>query len=643
MTALAGCWNFDERPGAAESCRRMLAAQRLYGPHDTRQGSAGPMAMGRCLFRTLPEDAFDRQPLHGAGGRLTLVADVRLDNRDELAAALRLDHPGRLCDAGVLLAALERWGEAAVGRLVGDFAFALWDAGEQRLLLARDFLGLRPLHYHRAANYFAFASMPKGLHALPEVPYAPDEQAMAEFLTLMPTAGSASFFEGIETVRPGHVAIVTRDGVSQRRHWQPTRQNLPLLRAGDHVEAFRHHLDQATRARLRGADGAVGAHLSGGFDSGAVAATAARLLAAEGGKVVAFTSVPRDGYDGPAPTGRIGDEGPLAAATAAMHANIEHVLIRGAGRSPLADLDRYFYLFDRPNLNLCNLVWASDINAAARERRLTVMLTGQMGNMTISYAGVERLAELVRGGRLVRLWREGAQLVANGTMTWMAVLANAFGAYAPKWLWRRLYEHRHGRSDVFRFSAIHPRRVAELDLDRMARERDLDFAQRPWRSGLAMRTWVLRRIDLGNSLKGTLGGWGIDLRDPTADKRLVEFCLSLPLAEFLRDGVTRSLGRRALSDRLPPAVLDERFKGYQAVDWHEGLTAARGQVDEELQRLAPCGPAARTLDVERLRRLAAEWPTAGWERPEVMYGYRLALLRGLSAGHFLRKLSGSNR
>ena len=89
MTALAGVWNLGSQLQPDESCRRMLASQAIYGSDGERQWSDGSLAMGRRLFRTLPEDIHDRQPLHDAAGRFTLVADVRLDNRDELAAARR--------------------------------------------------------------------------------------------------------------------------------------------------------------------------------------------------------------------------------------------------------------------------------------------------------------------------------------------------------------------------------------------------------------------------------------------------------------------------------------------------------------------------------------------------------------------------
>src|SRR5262245_22213614 len=108
----------------------MLKAQKVYGPHDTSSWSAEGIALGRNLFRSLPEDVHDRQPLIGGGGRSALVADVRLDNRSELVEALGIepDRARTLADAELLLLAWERWREAVFDRLLGDYAFALWDA-----------------------------------------------------------------------------------------------------------------------------------------------------------------------------------------------------------------------------------------------------------------------------------------------------------------------------------------------------------------------------------------------------------------------------------------------------------------------------------------------------------------------------------
>jgi asparagine synthase (glutamine-hydrolysing) len=645
MTALAGLWRFDGRPDAADGCKRMLVAQEMYGPHAGAQWSNGDVALGRRLMRMLPEDVFDRQPLIGGEGRYVLVADIRLDNRDELTEALQIQtaQARTLCDAAILLAAIERWDESCIERLIGDYAFALWDTTRRRLLLARDPLGQRPLHYHRGDKVIAFASMPKGLHALPEISYAPDEEKITEFLALIPETGPRSFFLGVERVEPGHVVAVTANGISKRRHWQPSRRQITLRRPDDYSEALRALLDQAVLCRLRGAED-VGVYLSGGLDSGAVAATAARLLAPSGRRVFAFTGVPREGYDGPTPRNRIINEAPNAAATAALYPNIEHVLIRNEGRSPLDDLDRNFLLFDRPLLSICGTGWSTSFGNAMRERKLKVTLGGDLGNMGLSYNGLELLPELFRSGRWLHLWREARALVSPGRMRWRGVLANTFGPWCPPALWVWLNKVVNGYSlEVSDYAAIHPRRFAEFDLQARARARNLDLVYRPWKDSFAMRLWALQRVDPGNYRKGGLAGWQLDHRDPTADVRLLEFCLAVPTEQFLSDGMQRALARRALADRLPKQVLNETRRGLQVADWHEDLTVARERVTGELDRLEACTAANSALDLPRLRHLTENWPSSGWERDEVIMPYRYALLRAISTGHFLRKVTGGNR
>lgn len=645
MTAIAGTWHFCGARDVAQDCARMLAAQSIYGLQGEGRWAEGTIALGRRLARLLPEDCYDTQPLHGRISPFVVVADLRLDNRGDLVAELGLSTAAArtMCDAALLLAAFERWDEDCCDHLIGDFAFALWDPSARRLVLARDMVGSRPLHFHRGKTFFAFASMPKGLHALADVPRVADEERAAEFLALMPQYGSRSFFQGIERVEPGQIVTVTPAGIRMRRHWTWQGRTLALRSPDDYVEALRHHLDQAVRSQLRGAEGRVAATLSSGLDSSAVATTAARLLGPCGGKVVAFTAVPRAGYDGPVPERRLSDEGPLAAATAAMYPNIEHVLVRSGDAMPVDTLDRDYYLYDQPVLNLCAWVWGRAINAEICNRKLYVLLTGGMGNMTLSYDGSELLAELMGRGQWINWARNLVRIAGGGHWHLRGALAATFGPWLPTALWQFLTRAFQGQSfDIREYSAIHPRRLAELALQSRARAHGLDFTYRPWKDGVAMRLWVLNRLDGGNHIKGTLAGWGIDARDPTADRRLIEFCLSVPTEQFFYRGMPRALARRLLTGNVPPEVLSQRRRGLQTADWHEGLTAARQQIAGEISRLENTPAAVRALDLARLRRLTENWPTGGWERPEIIDQYRLSLLRGISCGHFLRRTSGGN-
>ena len=326
--------------------------------------------------------------------------------------------------------------------------------------------------------------------------------------------------------------------------------------------------------------------------------------------------MPRKDYDGPGPRNRILDEGPYAAATAALYPNMKHVLIRSEGRSPFDDLDLGFYLFDRPTR--FGIEWVNSIYDAIHDRKLTVLLNGQTGNFGLSYDGLALLPELVRRGRWLRLFREGQALVSQRRMRWRGFFRLTFGPWCPAALWHWLNRISSGvRFGVGNYSALNPGRFIELDLAAIAKAGNLDLAYRPWKDGFSMRLWSLLRTDRGNYNKGVLAGWHIDERDPTADVRLLEYCLAVPTEQFLHSGTPRALARHALADRLPKLVLEERRTGFQTADWHERLTAVRNSVAAELDRLDACPPATRAVDLPRLRQLVENWPTGGWERTEV--------------------------
>jgi asparagine synthase (glutamine-hydrolysing) len=478
--------------------------------------------------------------------------------------------------------------------------------------------------------------MPKGLHALPEVQRAPDLVRLSARIELVRHSGSRSFYEGIERVEPGQRVVVTSEGIQFLRHWQPRRRILRFKKPEDYEEALREALDRAVAARMRGA-GDVGTHLSGGLDSTSVTATAARLQAQRHRRVTAFTSAPRAGYAVPYMKHRFGDESGHAAAVATLYDNIEHVVLRSDGRSPFENLDSDFHFYDKPLLNPCNAVWVRAIHSAARARGLRVMLVGETGNATISYQGIELFAELFASGRIVRWWREALALRRRGLATWLGLFNGTFGHWLPPRLAARLRSHRRGHpSAAMKRAPIPARQDKQLERRRIAAN---TLPADAW--GFRM-DW-LRHIDPGNEYLGILAESGIDRRDPTSDRRVVEFCLSVPTDEFLRDGIRSSLLRRAMRDRLPAMVLEEHRKGLQAVDWHESATRHHAALLAEIDALDDCQPVAERLDLRRLRAIAEDWPADGWERPETDHLYRNILLRNVSIGHFAREALAGRR
>jgi asparagine synthase (glutamine-hydrolysing) len=592
---------------------------------------SGDVAVGRRLTPLLPEDRFDCGPLTGADGTLLLVADVRLDNRDELAKELGLGREAaERSDSALLLMAWERWAAGALDRIVGAWAFALWDRLARRLLLARDPQGQRPLHYHVGPSFAAFASMPRGLHALGEVPRRIDRETLARFVGGVSPAVSRSFFDGVRLVPPGHMVTIERERVRTERFWTPSLEPIRLRSPDDYVDAVREQLGRAVRACLRGAGTRVGAHLSAGLDSGGVAATAAALSRAAGGTVIGFTAVPRAGLAEAAGPQALVDEGPLAAQTAALHFNIEPVLVRRT-EMIVQGLRHGPELYDQPLPNPCNHGWATAVLDAARARSLSVLLTGQMGNLSFSHEGDELLSALLRSGRWLRLARE-AMALRRADPGAGGLGRAALGGMLPGPLRLALRAVRRRSSEGLGSGLSHP--------DFQARSDEFSVERLPADMTQA-RLRTLEQFDFGAFNAGILAGWSVDLRDPTGDRRLIELCLRIPPDQYLSGGVRRSLARRVLADRLPPAVLAETRRGRQSADWPEMLDAARPEILAEVRLIEASAAAASVIDTARLRSLVEDWP-ARWGEPGQEARYRGTLLRALSAGNFARTVEAGD-
>src|SRR5918998_450263 len=183
MSGIVGIFYLDGRPLDPGLLRRMSESIAHRGPDGAGAwGEERGIGLGHQLFHTTPESLGEMQPLTDRGGNVVLTADARIDNRDELFATLDLDDRprGEVGDGELILAAYKKWGERCPERLLGDFAFAIWDRRKQKFFCARDHMGLKPFYYYRSGNIFVFASEIKALLRIPEVPQRLNEVAVAD-------------------------------------------------------------------------------------------------------------------------------------------------------------------------------------------------------------------------------------------------------------------------------------------------------------------------------------------------------------------------------------------------------------------------------------------------------------------------------
>lgn len=580
----------------------MLSRLAQFGGNSPNVELEGRAAFGASVVQLVPEDRHDRQPIRRAG-RWLFVADVRLDNRAELQATLPGSR-GPIADSELLFNALTNWGEAALERVVGDYAFALFDARSMTLLLGRDPTGQRPLYYAVGRDFLGFASMPSALAGIAGVSPDFDQRALARAMSDVPAPTGDSYFKDVRKVAPGHVVTLSADQVRSRDCWRPFDARPEPAQIADWEEYYRTLLDACVAPRLRRTTEAIGAQLSSGLDSSAVCAAAVGL--AGPGAVKAFTSAPANAVDAVVP-GRFGDESALAGNTASM-LGIAHFIVREQ-ESAIAHLKRHAATYQEPFRNNINAGWISSLAEAARAQGCGVMLTGDVGNLTLNAGSLAMLGDFLRTGR-PRLWLREARLArTRGGARWTGVLMNSFGHRLPGWAIEMLQRRVQGH--LPRTEASFVRREAAEAFVAPALPLALERGSGDSR---ADRLAILRSMDFGNYNKGLLAETGVDLRHPLLDRRAIESSLAIPPEELLRGGRSRSLGRRALAGRVPADILDMRDRGYQAAGWQQRVT--REELMNMVEEIESSSAAFELIDVARLRTAVEDWDRSDFNDPD---------------------------
>jgi len=571
MSGVAGIFYRDGRSVEAAELERMSARLAHRGADGSGAWQSGPAGLVHRLFWTTPESIHEQQPLITTrpDGVLVLTADARIDNRAELAPLLGLNDPA-LPDCAFILAAYEKWGEACPERLVGDFAFAIWDGPQQRLFCARDPLGVKNLFYFDSPRLFAFASEIKGLLCLPQVPRAASDAQIASYLTYTSTDPQQSFFESIRHVLPGQCLAVTATDLRARLYWTvDLDRELQLASNDDYAEAFREIFMEAVRCRLRGLTPPVSL-LSGGLDSSSVTCMARHVLA---GQSLHTISV-------------VFDETPEADERRYMRevlagGGLTHHEVRGDRMTPLFDADRMMWYTEEPfrNLGLC-MQWL--MIQGAQAQGLRQMLTGNGGDGIVSY-GLSRLAELTGAGQWGLVRRELRDFAAakGRDRIWQARIWWEFAGrpLVPNWarrvrrVMRRRWPPARGAGAL-----VNP-----------------EFARRVQRSGALAGPQPQARTEREDHREGirltasTAGqfdraaqAWRAEQRHPLLDQRLAEFCVALPSEQKFHEGQTRLILRRAMRGVLPEPIRNRDSKTTSA------LSLVRASLRYDRQRLDDC-------------------------------------------------------
>ncbi len=639
MLAFAWPWHATAAGGANAFSTRM--ANSLCAGIGGHAGSAdfGHLSFAWRPLRSTAALSRAWRPAALPSGRLAAFHGY-FDNAAAIAAELG-ENPRDL--SRLYGMAVDRWGDEADRRIIGEYCAIVADPGDHSVRLSRSPIRAPPLYYHNDEKLAAAASVPRVLFAL-GVEQRVNEKRIADAGLMNDTGFGLSWFEDIASVPVGCTVEIARGQRPRlRRYYDPLA--VPKVRMksdADYLARASELLDEGVRACMAGFE-RPGITLSGGLDSPQVAV---RALAAmpPGKRLPSFTFHPEEGYDGRVEPGRVGDERPFVRAFAAMHPGLDPHFTANQGYEHDYRWNEFFHLIGGAPPTLAGAYLFHGLFSEAAKEGCDVLLLSEWGNRTFSWTGTSGFVEYLVTGQ----WRQLRLALANHpgrerSMMWR-FLALCVLPFLPDRLWRRVWRIALPRQE-FLGEVIQPwsreyRRSSGAD-DRLAQgfihER---YQPRSRREGLEL---LLRHDNPNDDLyQGFEQMYGVAQRDPTAYRPFAEFCWGLPTRMFLRDGTFRWFAKQMAKGIMPEEQRANRVDGRWDADWHLRLSRRRAGLLEELDRLERNPRFAKMLDLPRLRAALEDWPERSPIDRQESGPRQHTVLRALLASRFINYVEGRN-
>jgi asparagine synthase (glutamine-hydrolysing) len=527
----------------------------------------------------VPEDASDAQPI--VNDARVFVCQARIDNRNELLPLLDVAHD--VADSTLFAAAYDRWGAECVQKVTGDFAFAVWHRADGSVVAAVDHHGARRLMWSRIANGIALSAQLAPLLVHPEISRDPDLDALARLFDSGIDRTSTPF-TAIRAIPGGHLFTWRAGEVRIERWWNPSsRPSVWYRDRRQYVDEARELFTRAVASQLRSSS-AISTTLSGGLDSGSVTATAARLSSS---RITAYTSIPEPGLAVSQRPNWEPDDRTYAAEVAAMYDNVDHRVVPPGGRCALDVIASIHARSHTPSKATTNMLWLDGISAAAAAAGSRVLLTGQYGNAAFSWRGDGTISELVMNGHLRAALQQARDEARARNSSVARVLAGSVRGAMHAMSRRTVGDTvvRAGLQFIRRPRSPHARGNEYVEAP---------GSRRFWRAFVTTpkQTWW----------PDPVVQWGVEWRDPTIDRRLVERLLQYPQAAFRIGGRERGLARELAAGLLPDRVRLRRTQGAQVPE-APSLIAAHAQRYRAALEVMRRSPACRELfDFDAMQR-----------------------------------------
>jgi asparagine synthase (glutamine-hydrolysing) len=564
MSGITGIFHRDGFSVSIEEIDRMNCQLSHRGPDGSSLWCKDNVALGHLMLHTTLESIQEILPFEDVNDDLVITADARIDNRMELAPVLGLKNTSEVPDSKYILEAYKRWGENCSEKLLGDFAFAIWDRNNKKVFCARDHIGMKPFYYYLSDRTFAFASEIKALFALPEISHKINELKVGLHL-LNVDDNKSTFYLDIHRLPAAHSISIDPYNCDLSRYWELDRESEIIMNSEeDYINEFLRIFTEAVRCRLRSAF-PIGFELSGGLDSSSVACVGKHILNLKKDSVETFSILYKDFPDS--------DESYFINKVINTGEFNSHSLFAD-NISPMDNVKDILESEDEPfDIRTFSVIWK--FNKLIHDNGVRIVLTGEDGDSVIS-KGQNYFYDLAISFNWMKLFKElkyTSDNIKNNrkfSKKSQSILVKTFLnrtffdlliqkviiPIIPEFLkkvLRPVYNKKNKTGMLGDISILNKTFLKQSDLKKYLDEIRSD----PAKSSKEFHFDIFRKRPHQLSLElieGISAPFSIEKRHPFYDKRLIEFCYAIPTEMKYKFGWDRYILRKAMEDFLPEEV-----------------------------------------------------------------------------------------
>lgn len=577
--AIFGKINLNNKLVSEEFGNIMMDKLSLYKLDSKKIFIKDNICMGCGLLHITYEDESEVLPYYDKENELIITADVVIDNREELINSLQLNNrKDIITDSQIVLHSYVKWKNNCTKYLIGDYSFVIWNEKDKEIFCARDHVGSRTLYYKLKDDSFSFSTVIEPIYENEEI----NERWLADFIAmpavLHQSEGEETIYNNIYQIPAATVLIININGIQKIKYWDGVEDSRKLHFISDEecIKNFNKIFTEAIRCRLR-TEHKIAISMSGGLDSTAVACVGAKILKEQSKNLISFTSIPMKTYVDDSKKDRIPDETEYVNLVKDRYDNIEINYCRSEGKDSLTDMYESIKIFEQPYKTYQNTFWYKEIMRRASNMKCKVLLTGQFGNYTISYGDFfTNMKTLLKNIEYFKFAKEIIDCSKFHSISILFTLSHVIKKLTPYKLKIKLKKSKVSNDIKYQNrSPINSSLISKWNIKKRLEEKGFVIHENEVND-----MYYERKFMTSDSVFAQIGAietklslfYGIIQRDPTKDKRIIEFCFGLGSNQYVNGGQDRYLIRRAMKGIIPEKIrLLEGIKGLQGADWKQRL------------------------------------------------------------------------